>query len=383
MSQEERLYRDASTTMEMLKEVKKSQRDLIVPHSLMDFRAIDGQIWLDVKDRSGEVASHAPLQRGALQQACIRTGSKGTQSVPFAYLDKLIDAGGQDEAAANLNFWGEQTALTQSLVRTWSGGVRAMVSDSYRIIDNFDVAISAMDEFDKINAGGGDVRLRNMFADERKLSIQAINYGASFDLNEMGSGTARRPSGYGGTGVDLYHPMVTISNSDTGHGRTSIRPGLFRTVCNNGLVAVQEFAQTHLGARQDESLFLSQETIRAKNELLFVEMRDWIRSSMNETVMREIGERLGVLKSDRVADVEVCVTGIADGCGLNEDEAKTLLNKFIGQEAQTHGANGYAMLQAITEMAHESDDPRRGLELEEFAGKIAAREVALVGLIGD
>ena len=41
------------------------------------------------------------------------------------------------------------------------------------------------------------------------------------------------------------------------------------------------------------------------------------------------------------------------------------------------------MVQALTELGHEIDDPRRGLELEEFAGKVAAREVALVGLVTD
>lgn len=196
----------------------------------------------------------------------------------------------------------------------------------------------------------------------------------SFDLDELAGNERPRPAGehYDDGSADVFHPMVTISNSDTGHGRLSVRAGLWRMICKNGIVAEKEFAQIHLGRAHDASGdFLSTETIAAGNEQLFREIGDFIVHALNREVMLEVGQKLGVLKGVDIKDKskKVVETRIAPQLELDEDETQALIDRYL-HEAEEHGPNGYAMLNAVTWLAHEQEDPRRGLEYEEVAGKL-------------
>lgn len=144
---EEQLWQGDVATMAMLKEIRETGRELVAPHEKVRFVGIDGDheapgaLKLAITTESGEI--EVPMQRWALQQACGRvepvddeTGKRSTrQAVPFAYIDKLVTAGGFKLAADNLNFWAAKTAERVSMIRVWAKGVRAWVSDRFRPID--------------------------------------------------------------------------------------------------------------------------------------------------------------------------------------------------------------------------------------------------------
>jgi hypothetical protein len=101
------------------------------------------------------------------------------------------------------------------MLRTLDGKVRAVLSERYRRLDNFDLA-----EQRAAHPAGQlpEVRFESVELTETRMYLKCVTPRLKY---EMAPG-------------DVVQAGVVISNSEVGQGTLSVQPLLFRLVCRNG-----------------------------------------------------------------------------------------------------------------------------------------------------
>ena len=103
-----------------------------------------------------------PLTEWAHLQLAEKTG------IPKKYYDRMREAGEFKLLADNINTWLRDG---KRLIRILDGKVRAILSDRYRIIDNYDLVFLALDEFQKKET----IEIYRIDLTETMLYIKAID----------------------------------------------------------------------------------------------------------------------------------------------------------------------------------------------------------------
>jgi len=77
--------------------------------------------------------------------------------IPQKYYGRMIEAKNFDLLAENVNAW--LPTEDKRMIRILDGNIRAILSDRYRVLDNYDLVFLALDEFAK---AGADVHKLNL-----------------------------------------------------------------------------------------------------------------------------------------------------------------------------------------------------------------------------
>jgi hypothetical protein len=109
-----------------------TKKDMVVPSSLMLYRtSVQGVSSVDIDEQTG-VQSYGITELARRQLA-------DKLKIPYAYFERmrteqpsLLDR--------NVNTWLQENDADKRLIRTLDGRVRAVLSDRYRRLDNFDLA---------------------------------------------------------------------------------------------------------------------------------------------------------------------------------------------------------------------------------------------------
>ena len=165
----------------------------------------------------------------------------------------------------------------------------------------------------------------------------------------------------------------TLSNSETGGGAFTLVPEIVVQICMNGMRLTKDvFRKIHLGGAQDEGIVrYSEDTRRKQVELVTAEARDVVATFLDQQYVLESVRHLTEKAGKPVTDVLKTVELVGKTCGYGEDEQARILAAFIAGGQMTAGG----ILQAITVVAQEVDDPDRAWELSN--GAVAAMEVVV------
>jgi hypothetical protein len=194
---------------------------------------MDGQTRLVVDEAGGPVRyGVTPLARRQLADKL---------KIPYAYFERM-----REEQPVlldrNVNTW-LQSEDDRRMLRTLDGQVRAVLSDRYRRLDNFDLAESVLPILQQLP----EVRFESVELTETRMYLKCITSRLTY---EMAPG-------------DVVQAGVVISNSEVGHGTLSVQPLLYRLVCRNGLIAAdRSLRKTHVGrslGTEDEGLQVYQD----------------------------------------------------------------------------------------------------------------------------
>ena len=135
--------------------------------------------------------------------------------LPFAYFErmrteqpKLLDR--------NVNTW-LQSDGDRRMIRTLDGQVRAVLSDRYRRLDNFDLAENVLPILQRLEGA----RFESVGLTETKMYLKVITPRVEFE----------------GAPGDIVQAGIVITNSEVGCGTLSVQPLIYRLVCKNGLIA--------------------------------------------------------------------------------------------------------------------------------------------------
>lgn len=273
--------------------------------------------------------------------------------IPKPYYDRMMETA-PDLLAQNANHW-LHAGSAKRLIRTLDGSVRAILSDSYRPLDNLDLATAVLPELTRIGAQvvSGEVT-------ESRFYLKA---------------TTERIQGAVTVG-DVVQAGVVVSNSEVGQGSLRVEEMNYRLVCFNGMIIATAVRKAHLGrnggrgqdAIEDAREFFKDATRQADDKAFFLKVRDAVGAMFDPARFARRIETLQQASSDRpiTADPEAVVELAAKRFGLAEGERKGVFAELL----RGNQMSAYGLANAITRYSQDVESYDRCTELEALGGKV-------------
>jgi hypothetical protein len=328
-----------------LERLKRTSADVVTPTKLINAVEDGGTVKLDLKSWG-----KMPLTRHAENQLTEKTG------VPIKYFREMQEAGMADLAAENVNRWLHR-ADDNRLVRMADNHIRAVLSDRYRALDNYDLAIRVMDRAKEHNAVIIDSQLTEERMYVKALAPQAREY-LEFTPEEKKAHTWHK------VGNDSIIPGIMVSNSEVGSGAFRVEPFTFREVCSNTAIGTDSLFKVHLGGRLEiGQLIYKDDTLRSIDTALWNQVSDIIDGTFNPTIFKKIIDQLRNAATIPVQPKEV-LDATAKDLSLSEDKKLDLLRYFSKE-----GDTAFGLVNGITRLAQDYDNYDQRVEVERYAGK--------------
>lgn len=267
------------------------------------------------------------------------------------------------------------------LVRCLDGSVRAWLSDIYRIIDNYDVAFTCMDEAQRKGAqvfecGLSDTNMRIKFTNQsvwdavdikQRSGPQGGWYAGAIGNRELigKSILGARINDVLPGGPGTIHPIVTVSNSETGHGGFRVRLGILMGICFNVATLEDVVTTIHIGSRSDEGIY-SQETIATDTKAIMLKARDSVRAAFDPEKFKRIVAKVKRSQGMEIEKPTAAVESVIESNAINEEHREALLSYFLRDYDQTQ----FGLAQAVSRLAQDTDDSDEADRLESVAGKL-------------
>lgn len=363
---------------ELVSELKKEnllKRDFVIPSANLSMR--DGKI---------VIANHSknPDLDKILYECGISSVASGTHeivldrldtidphlidklSIPTKYFDKMDTP--EDIAALdyNVTYW-FQRAKCNYLLRTFidkaeeTGVARAMLSDRFKTIDNYDVMLATLQAVKetglKIDIDGCDLSDKRMYIRFvcPEIEIQAPelikNYRPNGQTNKVGDGIV---SGF------------VISNSEVGAGQFSIAARAKVLVCGNGMISTTEkYNQRHLGSKigEFETIQWSEDTKQKNLELIISQIKDSIKEYVSEDCLGRQIKNLMEKGGYEVKHPVECIQQVTSSLGISEEKSADILSFFI----KSGDTTAFGVSQALTLFAHTKGDADEQFDMERQA----------------
>lgn len=272
-------------------------------------------------------------------------------TIPKAYYDRLrVKAPGLLDS--NVRHWLCEEPK-QGLFRILDGKVRAVLSDRYRRLDNYDLLEAVLPVFNDIDG----LKFQLASLTDKKMYVRAILPGLERDITGMG---------------DIVQAGVEIRNSEVGAGTLTVSPYIWRLVCLNGMVSNSLISARHTGRKIDEAEtnigLYRDETLAADDRAFFLKVGDLVRASLSEAQFETIVAQLReTATGEKIANPIAATKVLGERLSLLEGEQTSLLKHLIeGGDLSQWGA-----VNAITATAKEADGFDRVSELEEIGGRLA------------
>jgi hypothetical protein len=275
--------------------------------------------------------------------------------IPKRYYDKMLESGKLELLAENINAWLEGK---RRLIRILDGKIRAILSDRYRIIDNYDLVFLALDEFKKKET----IEIYRIDLTETMLYLKAIDRTLVDTVRDE----------------DIVYGGLIIRNSEVGASALRIEPFILRRICSNGLILQHSLKKIHLGRETSETgeIDWSDETRELEDRVLWSKVRDIIRATFDREIFGLWVKRLKESIDVKIEKPVKAVNNIVKHLNLSEEEREKLLAYFSEPTK-------YGLINAVTNLAGQTKNVEEQVKLEEFAGKILASRDLEGEIIGE
>lgn len=283
-----------------------------------------------------------PIQEHAHRQIASRA------NIPAAYYDRM-----RKEApgllADNVNYWFTNKP-EKRMVRTLDGRVRAVLSDRYRPLDNYDLAQAVLPQIAEL-----DCEVHSCQITEQHMYLKVLNRRLTQEVKRG----------------DVVQAGLVISNSEIGSGSLRVEPLVFRLICLNGAIASTAMRRFHVGRRnaaEDGAVeYYLDDTRRADDRAFFLKVRDTVAAAMTAEGFGAIVNRMQAATERAITDDPVkVVERAATRWQLNNEEQGGVLRHLISGG----DLSAYGLLNAITRHSQEVAEYERATELERTGGEI-------------
>ncbi|MER7363497.1 DUF932 domain-containing protein [Nonomuraea wenchangensis] len=278
---------------------------------------------------------------------------------------------------ANVNGWLEELDRRFLLRALHPGGdgegvARAFLSDSYRILDNLDVLMAALDG---VRQSGAQVQIEGCDLTERRMYVRVVCEQIRALAPDL-LGEYRSPfTGASGADNPVVFAGFVISNSETGCGAFSIVPRLLVQVCRNGLtIPVDALRHIHLGGRMGEGVVRWSDDTRRKNlDLVAAQARDAVTTFLDLGYVRAKVQELTGLARTPLADPSRAIELVAKRLAFGEEQQEQILAHFIrGADLSAGG-----VMHAVTSVAQTLPNADVAADMEGQA--VRALQLAATG----
>lgn len=319
----------------------KSKKDYLADTRRLKMRPTDGDGGVILDGVNGGMT----LRPIAHQQMA------NTLGIPKPYYDRMLEQQ-PDLLAANVNRWLETQPATK-LIRTLDNEVRAVLSDSYRPLDNYDLVEAVLPKLTSL-----DAQVLSSEVTENRLYIKAVTARITEEV-KVG---------------DRVQAGVMISNSEVGQGSLRIEALDYWLRCLNGMVREQAIRKAHLGrssrgqdAIEDAREYFRHETQAADDRAFFMKVQDAtaamfdaLRFNKRIDQYREVDKR--IIQGDPIKVVEVTAKRLQ----LSDGERGGVLQHLIKGGELTQ----YGLANAITRYAQDVESYDRSTELESLGSDV-------------
>lgn len=300
--------------------------------------------------RLGEVA-HAQLSQ-SLQ-------------IPKPYYDRMKTENPQ-LLTWNVNEWLRKDPERKKFIRTlndpraindpqnsqWIHGdhIRAILSDSYRPLDNYDLMGAIMPVLEE-----QDLEIKSCELTTTRLYIKAI---MERRLSEVEVG-------------DIISIGVCIQNSDVGMGALRIEPLIERLSCKNGMrvnIADAGEKRVHRGSRLSSvqdigacQAYKSNETRRAEDHAFWLNIRDGVKSCTDNAILSDVAHAFRMAKGIEIRGNTLdVVTDVGRKVDLGVQEIEGVMEHLM----KSNDLSQYGLANAVTRYSQDVESYDRATELE-------------------
>lgn len=320
-----------------------SKKDMIVPSARMSYRTDGIGVSLVDIEEEDQVRPYGITELARKQLA-------EKLKIPYTYFERMrSEAPGLLDQNVNNWLWRENE---RRLIRTLDGQVRAVLSERYRRLDNWDLAEHVLPMLQRLP----EARFESVELTDARMYLKVVTPHIQYEV---------APG-------DIVQAGVVISNSEVGHGSLSVQPLVFRLICRNGLIASDRaLRKNHVGrileAPIDAVTVFKDDTLQADDRAFFLKVRDVVEAAVSEATLTMIGEKMrrtmGIsITGDPVKSVEV----LAQKFTLNECERSGVLRHLI----QGGDLSGFGLVNAVTHYAEDVEDYDRATEFEQLGGRL-------------
>ena len=382
---------DLPDLVDMLKAQSDVRYDVVVPASQIEMNGgdliieggaarvtDDGVTTADARLVPTPIFDEGVAQRFDIPMKYVRTmrarvAGDIADEIPGGFL------GGSTLYDQNVNYWLDANPDKRHLVRGFRtddadqpGIARALLSDRYRTIDNYDVLMATLSG---VRAAGVEVNIDGADLSDRRMSLRLTCPEVTAYANEILGGYRSPFTGETGSDNPTVFAGLVVKNSETGGGAFTIVPRIVVQVCNNGLQMTKDAMRAvHLGGKLDDGVVRwSDDTQQHELSLITSKARDAVATFLDVDYMRTKIQELQELAGVEVTRPADTIQRVSKKTGWSETEQDEILSHFI-RGGQT---TALAVAQAVTAYAQTVQSIDRQDELETTA--ILAAELAAVG----
>ena len=329
------------TLQELAAELERQQlakNDLIVSTGVlsMDSRD-DGGIALNVM--GGQMIQHYDV--GEIAHRQIGQFLK----IPATYYDRMRREYPQ-LLTLNANGWFAKMPQSKRMLRTLDGTARALLSDRYRRIDNFEVASAVLPIISRMEGAG----VESCELTDSRMYLKVVNPRVTAEIKKG----------------DIVQAGVLISNSEVGMGSVTVSPLIYRLVCSNGMIAEDgKLRKYHVGraneSREDFSIYRN-ETIEADDKAFLMKLEDSVKAAVDQARFAAIVDKLreSTEATFQPQQVQQVVELASKEYGFTDSESSGIL----GHLAAGGDLSLYGLANAVTRQAQDVASYDRSTELE-------------------
>jgi hypothetical protein len=285
--------------------------------------------------------------------------------IPKKYYDRMQEE--QPELLRmNVNRW-LQASEKRRMIRTYRAEeihstVRAIMSDRYQRIDNFDVLMHLLPVLKEAGDEYG-LDLKSCEVTDSKLYVKL---------------TSPRLRGEVKTG-DIVEAGVSIQNSEIGLGSYVLSPFLYRLWCDNGCGTDEgKFSRRHVGAQtqmgEQMQTYMTDETNKATDQAVMLQSRDVLKGILSEEVFSSTLDRMRSAASGEPVKAPIkAMEVLSQSIGLTVEENQACLMNLM----EDGDYSKWGVCNAVTKIANTTENYDRASELEMLGGKVidlSARE---------
>ncbi|MET9669580.1 DUF932 domain-containing protein [Streptomyces sp. NPDC006475] len=271
----------------------------------------------------------------------------------------------------NVNGWLEREPERRFLVRALrsdahggggEGVARALLSDSYRLIDNFDLLLAALDG---IHQSGHAAEVTGCDLTDRRMYVRVESDEVAVQARELLKGYRSPYTGQRGDELPMVSAGFVIRNSEVGAGAFTITPRAVVQVCTNGLTMTEDvMREVHLGGKQEQGVIQWSGATQSKVlELITAKTADAVRTFLSrdyiENKLRKIEETAG----RPVANPTHAIEQVTRKLSITGPTKDRILAHFIHGGQITAGG----VMQAVTAAAQQIPNADTAHDLEALA----------------
>ena len=276
-------------------------------------------------------------------------------AIPAAYLRRMREHK-PDLYDANVNGWldGDDRRFLlrclQPSTGSGSGVARAFLSDGYKIIDNLDVLMAALDG---VRNSGFPVEIDGCDLTERRMYVRVVCEQVRVLAPALLAGYRSPFTGASGADNPVVFAGFVITNSETGCGAFTLTPRLVVQVCRNGMTITRDALRAvHLGERLDEGVITWSGNTKDKTlALITAKTTDAVATYLDtryaERAIRAIEQDAG----QPLADPPEVIRTVSQRLRFTDAQQNDILTHFIrGGDVSAGG-----LMHAVTSAAQTQD----------------------------